>query len=242
MVVGGGGRRGGSWRSGARSGDDRSGGSLWGNQQVPAKSDSLSWRKEGGSSGHAMEKGEDDEVISPPKKFVPPHRRDLQKPSVSQNLQIALNDVLVSGDGRVAEPAGGEMVPKEAMLVDGMEGGGAQGHVVGKDKKPKGTYKKQPREEGRKNKSGVEEKKQLLGKKRRTVSEEDKQQLEEKMRKGEVGVVAGNQPSMKRDWRTNLATTNEDCSLELLGVGQPTGSSGASGPPEVGEGGYSVFV
>jgi hypothetical protein len=48
--------------------------------------------------------------------------------------------------------------------------------------------------------------------------------------------------NLERGWRTSPAGPNEDCGMELSGIGERPGSSGASGALEVGGGGYSVFV
>lgn len=48
--------------------------------------------------------------------------------------------------------------------------------------------------------------------------------------------------SMKRDWRTSPAGSNEASRLELLGDGKSPGSEGTSGSSEVGRDGRLVFV
>jgi hypothetical protein len=90
------GRRSGSWRSGSSGDNDwRSGGRKFGEN----KSDSLSWRKEGavvvGASNDIP--GEEQEVNSPLKKFIPPHRRDTHEKSVRQKL-VLLDDKPMEGN------------------------------------------------------------------------------------------------------------------------------------------------
>lgn len=185
------------------------------------------------------EKGEEDEVISPPKKFVPPHWGEGQKLAVTQNLHLALNEVPAAVDEDFQEAEGGDAIQKDAMLVDGSVGGGSQIHVQEKEKKPKGTYRKKPREEESNGKSAVAS---LAGKKHGADLEEKQEQDSEKWRKEDKGRKWQTKPTLMRDWRTSPARTNEDFVLELPGVGKPLGSSGTSGSPEVGRGGHSVFV
>jgi hypothetical protein len=51
-----------------------------------------------------------------------------------------------------------------------------------------------------------------------------------------------NKLAKKVGWRTNHAGLNEDCGLELSGVGKPPDSSRTSGSSEVGGCGYFVLV
>lgn len=67
LMVSGRGRRGGSWHSGASSGEDKGSGGSKVRFHGPSKSDSLSWRKSGSGSGiGTKDDKEEEEVLCPP--------------------------------------------------------------------------------------------------------------------------------------------------------------------------------
>lgn len=157
--------RSGSWRSGSSGENDWRSGSRKYREQ---KSGSLSWRKEGLVAGvSADNSGEEQEEISPLKKFIPPHRREIHEMSARQKLAL-LDDKPNEGDdsslkehvtpGELSVTDKISIRPEQAaidrceensdmeIVLDGEKGCDKAKTRDVAEKKERGIYKKLPRE------------------------------------------------------------------------------------------------
>lgn len=119
-------------------------------------------------------------MLSPPKKFIPPHKREYVKKPVVQNLEKALVVVTATTAKEQGEIRVEDKTADGNMLVDPLVGDGTQERSKVEDQKKMKKYKRVHREGSVKDLGGSEP---LVGKKRSAEEEELEGQKGDKNRR-----------------------------------------------------------
>ncbi|XP_039815364.1 uncharacterized protein LOC120678302 [Panicum virgatum] len=244
-----------SWRSqeNRRSGGGRSGGSgPWfsggsGGRGVGGRtrSDALSWRKDD-MGEKTSGKGDEEEVNSPSKMDLPATHEKGDK--AKKCLEDALaemsqdeKDAAAGGSGK-REEKGQKNKETGAGVEKVLEGSTKSSMQLEKSNQREGqNLQTQPRKFKRQMRGSKTSDEQsgagvVMGKRNGMETMDVDEELDRGARR------QGTSTLKKRGCRNSSAGTNEASGMELPGPGQPPGSSGASGSPEVRESGHPFLV